>query len=524
MASPQLSSAESGQNLGSFLSGGGADMGILPREEQQKMVRESYREGKEASVKTNKIADQLGALADQNEADGKMVPPKPAVRPLPVQKHTDPWETFGSSAMFLSTLGSLMTRRPLTNGLNAAAGLLNAKRAGDDAEYQKQLELMKYNNEEAFKMADFELNTYKAIQENKNITVNARVAELGAASAAFKNLNLSAVLANRGVGEADKLIEALNKNNERAKENHGKMIESEEKAKALSDWVNSPEYEALPPNKRMESINQLTTKGSGKSGSGGNIDQAVLNELSNYPGMTREDLGYIPATEQVKLRSEVRSIKNIEDIAKYVDDNPKAVGIAASAARDLNIDAIKHLFKDDSDPESVNEEASRQVDQNIDKGVEDGKYNIDEAGQAKILAKMLATQALNDAAAAGGRGATIYLDKLFAKLYQQSSSPEVLKEILRKRAEDSNGRLAERKMQIENRSDTDSFPFFLGGKKDKKGKGSDSNKSNTAADIFNDGGSKEYALPMPENKVFEIGKYYQTPEGVGKYLGKGHFE
>lgn len=215
MASPQLSD-NAGQNLGSFLSGGGSDMGILPREEQQQMVRESYKAGKESSAKQLKLADEIG---DVEKSVSGLVPPTPAKLPeAPKETQTDPWKTFGSAAMFVSTLGSLMTRRPLTNGLNAAAGMLNAQRAGDDAEYKKQMDLYKVNTDNAFKQADFEMSTYKAIMENKTLSINAKKAQMAAVADAFKSENLSGVLANRGWGEGVKFVEAYDKQLERAKE------------------------------------------------------------------------------------------------------------------------------------------------------------------------------------------------------------------------------------------------------------------------------------------------------------------
>lgn len=90
--------------------------------------------------------------------------PKP-----PVEQNTDPWQTFGSPAMILATLGSLFTRAPLTAALNAGAGVMKAQADKDEASYKKQMDLFKFNMEQYWKVADYQREVRKAaVEENKD--------------------------------------------------------------------------------------------------------------------------------------------------------------------------------------------------------------------------------------------------------------------------------------------------------------------------------------------------------------------
>lgn len=96
-------------------------------------------------------------------------PPKLAEMPkAPTMQNTDPWQTFGSPAMWLATFGSLFTRAPLTSALNAGAGVMKAQAAKDEAAYKKASDEFKFNMEQYWKLADYEKDVRKsALAENK---------------------------------------------------------------------------------------------------------------------------------------------------------------------------------------------------------------------------------------------------------------------------------------------------------------------------------------------------------------------
>lgn len=102
------------------------------------------------------------AAADKEESQldpNALTPPKLPAAPTP--QATSPIQVWGSSAMWLAALGGLLTRRPLTNSLNAAAGVMNAYRQQDAEAAKQQYETWKTETEQAVKMAQFSLDAYK---------------------------------------------------------------------------------------------------------------------------------------------------------------------------------------------------------------------------------------------------------------------------------------------------------------------------------------------------------------------------
>ncbi len=200
-----------------------------------------------------------------------------------------------------------------------------------------------------------------------------------------------------------------------------------------------------------------------KSSSKDKIDQALINELSKYPGMTKEDLGYIPTTRQPKVVAAViESPGNLESIAQYTKENPNALGLIADASKRINLDAYQALFKNNPAEAKARIESDR--DKAIDKVAQERKLDMTQAAKAKVLQKMLTTQAFTDAAIAGSRGATIYLDKAFKEIYDPTSSPGAFFSILEKRYDEADRVAREYKLGFNDRSPEAlaEMPFWTG--------------------------------------------------------------
>ena len=188
------------------------------------------------------------------------------------------------------------------------------------------------------------------------------------------------------------------------------------------------------------------------------IDQGIVNELPQYEGMKRSDLGYIGAKSQERILNSFQSLHQIEYIADYAAANPESIGLVADAARKINVDAYKGLL---ANPGVYIQKLTQDRDNAIDAAAKDKGLSQDAAAKAKVLNKMLATQAFADAAQAGSRGATIYLDKAFREIYQQASSPPAFFDILHVRQRDANDNLERYKLGVEHRKDTkDKFKFW----------------------------------------------------------------
>lgn len=118
--------------------------------------------------------------------------PKP-----PETKTTDFMESFGSAAMALAGLGSLMTRRPLTNALNASAAVMQAYHKNDMEAAQQAYQKWEVETKNAMAMHQFEQEAYRnAIDKSRNNVEQLR-ANLTGLAASFKDDTALAML-NRG--------------------------------------------------------------------------------------------------------------------------------------------------------------------------------------------------------------------------------------------------------------------------------------------------------------------------------------
>lgn len=193
------------------------------------------------------------------------------------------------------------------------------------------------------------------------------------------------------------------------------------------------------------------------------MDQSLVNMLEKYPGMERKDLGDILPTRQPKvIAAVIESPENLEAIAKFTKENPASLGLIAEASKRVNLDAYQALFK--SNPEAAKAKISADRDAAIDKLAQERKLDLTQAAQAKVLQKMLTTQAFTDAALAGSRGATIYLDKAFKEIYDPNASPGAFFSILEKRYEEADRVAREYKLGFNDRSPEalKEMPFWTG--------------------------------------------------------------
>lgn len=230
------------------------------------------------------------------------------------------------------------------------------------------------------------------------------------------------------------------------------------------------------------------------------IDQAIVNMLPQYPDMDRRKLGYIGVKNQERIINAVQSAEQIEHIADYAAMYPEAVGIVADAARRINVDAYKGLI---TKPSEYISKITNDRDNAIDAAVRDKGLSQGVADRAKVLNKMLATQAFADAAQAGSRGATIYLDKAFREIYQQASSLPAFFDILHTRQRDSDMNLARYNLDLAKRQDADErFPFWK------------------SPDKFLERAASSKSGPLPPKKDLVVGQSYPVP-GRGRMVWGG---
>jgi len=192
----------------------------------------------------------------------------------------------------------------------------------------------------------------------------------------------------------------------------------------------------------------------------GKIDREVLNEATKYyPGLEPANLTNLSKAGVERIVGGLETIKSIESVADYIKQHPEAVGATAKIKNAINLDAIKSITGDDQASADAKEKI---LNDQIDNAIAKGKLSSDEARSAKVLNKMLFSVALSDVKSSGQRG-SIYLDKAFQGLYDQASKLGTLTEILHKRIEESDRRLSNVDMNVENRIDKDAFQLTTKG-------------------------------------------------------------
>lgn len=147
------------------------------------------------------VGDVQKGRADLKQATAELqgIPlPKMTELPKPPQtKTTDFMEMFGSAAMGLAGLGSLMTRRPLTNALNAGAAVMQAYHKNDMEAAQKAYQNWEVETQNAMRLHQFEQEAYRNAVDKSKTNVDELRANLTGLAASFKD-DVALSMLNRG--------------------------------------------------------------------------------------------------------------------------------------------------------------------------------------------------------------------------------------------------------------------------------------------------------------------------------------
>src|SRR5262249_54311355 len=119
-----------------------------------------------SAARAKKFEEQQEAAASEIESTQERMrelkpPPLQELPPPPQPKNRSPEEAFGSIAMIMAMAGSLMTRRPLVNSLNAGAEVMKAFQAGDQAAAKEAIETWHTNVENAKQLHQFQMDAYE---------------------------------------------------------------------------------------------------------------------------------------------------------------------------------------------------------------------------------------------------------------------------------------------------------------------------------------------------------------------------
>lgn len=107
---------------------------------------------------------------------GEKMPPPPVPLvppPAPQTKQYNPSEAWGSAAMIVAGLGSLLTRRSMTNAINAGAAVMNAYKQGDSNAAAAAMETWKAETKNALETNKYEAQQYDNILKAHDYDITA---------------------------------------------------------------------------------------------------------------------------------------------------------------------------------------------------------------------------------------------------------------------------------------------------------------------------------------------------------------
>lgn len=150
--------------------------------------------GKEADVTKQFVseADRIQAAkrtAEQGfekERQGIGPPPQLQQVPQPTVKATTPQEAWSSMAMVFAALASAFTRRPMMTAMDAAAGVLNAYKKGDQDAANAAYSSWRVANQNAMQVANFQQRQYDELMRDVDRRQSMSDKEAGEAEAELK--------------------------------------------------------------------------------------------------------------------------------------------------------------------------------------------------------------------------------------------------------------------------------------------------------------------------------------------------
>lgn len=135
------------------------------------------------------IVDNLPASTTQM---GPNPPPAPFMSPPPTPPSFNPAHAWGSTAMVLAMVGSMLTRHPLTAALNAGSQVMKAYHDQNQEAADQAFSVWQAQNANALNLAKYELDVYSATVKNNQGDDKALTAALLADATATKNSGMIA--------------------------------------------------------------------------------------------------------------------------------------------------------------------------------------------------------------------------------------------------------------------------------------------------------------------------------------------
>jgi hypothetical protein len=348
--------------------------------------------------------------------------------------------------------------------LNAMTGMMNGWQKGrkdmwekEKVEFDKNMAKTKSILDDAYKDAD---RAYKTLAYNRE-----EAAALAGQSAAKLGSQVAKqILEKQGIERYISYLDGVKKDLRHAEDlaSQEKRDEKRVEAQIAREKANFAQQDKLAREREAAAERRLGIR---LEAAGARRDEKALQSIGpalrsiaeQYPDGTANTLVGASPDDKKRIQGAFRAVEESENTADFVARNPRAVGALAAAKNFLKVDSIKSFQNDDEG--AVVAAKAAEIDRQLDAGVQKGLISKDDAEAAKVLQKRLFGLALSDVQGSGQRG-SVYLDKQFQNLYDQSSRANTLLKIIRERAEENNRNLKIYKLNVERNEMPERFPLI----------------------------------------------------------------
>jgi hypothetical protein len=373
------------------------------------------------------------------------------------------------SILTLATIGAGTQNK--YSGMNALASLTGAMKGykeGREDIYKKEMASYDKNVAEFSRRTDNSLKEMKLALEELSVDKDAAMARARAVAAA--DAGSMAALKIRS-GDLEGGLKALQHQADAVRTLNQKKAEAERKHEEFKARQSETEYrdeqnvffKRILANQSQQRISIQLGKQDKKTSDKENkalekIGPALRGIAKFYPDGTAQSLAGASAKDKDIVQGSYHAIEMSENAADFIAKNPKAAGAMAAIKNFVKMDSIRSIQSQDL--KQAADLKAEAIDDAIDKAVVANKITADDAALAKLLQKKLFALALADVKGSGQRG-SIYLDKQFTRLYDQSSRPNTLIDIIKERAKENDSNLKIYGMGIKNHDSPEDFPLLL---------------------------------------------------------------
>jgi hypothetical protein len=276
--------------------GGGIDNLLSQMQANQAETKSKLQKlsGEEAEAMKKPMAEIDAVEKKGNE----LKPPELEKLPeAPQPVHSDPLQTFGSPASWLAVFGGLLTKNHLMNSLNAAAGVMNARNQQDAAATRYQEDLWKTNVDNAMKMNQFKLDSYRDAIQKLGSDRETALADLRVLAASFGDQATYITSGNKDDASVAKLYAASLSMQEKLQKSRDQQGELDAGIDAKTQEFTQKNGREPTPAEQWQIRQDVTRemasakKGAADQGTKGVLTDDKYQELKDLPEVKRAAVG-----------------------------------------------------------------------------------------------------------------------------------------------------------------------------------------------------------------------------------------